>query len=120
MAVEKRLSPAARSGFLAPYNTWDNRVAVHEFVQDIPLEPSHPSYDTLAEVEAGLELFRQSPVLLVWGMKDWCFTPAFLEQFRTRFPQATVRCLNDAGHYVFEDATEELLSEIRKFLNGNG
>ncbi len=120
MAVERPLSPAVRAGFLAPYDTWENRIAVHEFVQDIPLEPGHPSYETLLEVETGLESFRQSRVLLVWGMKDWCFTPAFLEQFRTRFPQASVCCLNEAGHYVFEDAQVELLAEIRKFLNGNG
>lgn len=116
MAAERRLSPAARAGLLAPYDSWEHRIAVHEFVQDIPLSPGHRSYDTLAEVQAGLSQFQQHPLLLVWGLRDWCFTPAFYEEFRRRFPQAVTCPLPDAGHYVFEDAHAEMLPMIRAFL----
>lgn len=117
MAVEKPLSAAARAGFLAPYDSWANRVAVHEFVQDIPLRPAHRSYETLTEVESSLAKFREHPVQLIWGMKDWCFTPQdFLSEFRRRFPSARSLELPHAGHYVFEDSPEEVLKEIRMFL----
>jgi haloalkane dehalogenase len=86
-------------------------------VQDIPLKPSHPSYETLAEIEHGLEQFRDRPMLLVWGERDWCFTPAFLEEFQRRFPQAETLRLPDAGHYVFEDAPERILPRVREFLS---
>lgn len=119
MAVEKPLSPAARAGFIAPYNSWANRIAVHEFVQDIPLNVSHRSYATLHEVEQSLEKFREHPMQLIWGMKDWCFTPqSFLSEFRRRFPQASVLELPQAGHYVFEDAPDDVLNQARKFLAG--
>ena len=41
MAVGRthRLSDAARAGFLAPYDSWANRIAVLRFVQDVPLRP---------------------------------------------------------------------------------
>ncbi len=117
MAVEKPLTAAARTGFIAPYNSWNNRIAVHEFVQDIPLKPSHRSYATLTEVEKSLSQFRDHPMQLIWGMKDWCFTPNdFLEVFRRRFANAGVLEIPDSGHYVFEDAAEELLQQVRLFL----
>jgi pimeloyl-ACP methyl ester carboxylesterase len=118
MAVVRPLSPAARAGYLAPYNSWANRIAVHEFVQDIPLTPRHRSYAALLAVEQGLEQFRNHPLQLIWGLQDWCFTPdEFLEGFRSRFPQADVLRLPEAGHYVFEDAPNELLTQVKRFLH---
>jgi len=118
MAIVKPLSRAARAGYLAPCNSWANRIAVHEFVQDIPLTPRHHSYAALAAVEQGLEQFRNHPMQLIWGLQDWCFTPSeFLEGFRQRFPGASVLSLPEAGHYVFEDAPEELLTQVERFLN---
>jgi haloalkane dehalogenase len=118
MAVVRPLSSAARAGYLAPYNSWANRIAVHEFVQDIPLSPRHRSYAALSAVEQGLEQFKNHPLQLIWGLQDWCFTPSeFLEGFRARFPQADVLRLPDAGHYVFEDAPNELLVQVQRFLH---
>jgi haloalkane dehalogenase len=118
MAVEKheRMTPAVRAGYLAPYDSWQNRVAVLRFVQDIPLRPSHPSYETLVGVEEELAQFRSSPMLFVWGERDWCFTAEFLREFQRRFPQAETLSLPDAGHYVFEDAHERIAPRVREFL----
>jgi pimeloyl-ACP methyl ester carboxylesterase len=120
MAVEKPLSAAARAGLIAPYDSWSHRIAVHEFVQDIPLNPSHRSYATLMEVENSLEQFRDHPMQLIWGMKDWCFTPQdFLSEFRRRFPKADSLELPDAGHYVFEDAPDAVVKQARSFLSNS-
>jgi pimeloyl-ACP methyl ester carboxylesterase len=118
MAVSDRshLSAAARRGLLAPYDSWGHRIAIHRFVQDIPLKPSHPSYETLRQVEESLSQFRASPMLLVWGMQDWCFTPEFLQEWEQRFPTAEVHRLAGASHYVFEDAPDEVPARIRGFL----
>lgn len=117
MAVEKPLSPSARAGYIAPYNSWANRVAVHRFVQDIPLKESHPTYQTLMDVETSLAQFKQHPMLLIWGEKDWCFTPHFRDQFLTHFPNAKSVPISDAGHYIFEDAPDQLLAELRLLLS---
>jgi len=118
MAVERpeRMTPAVRRGFLAPYGNWRDRVAVLRFVQDIPLSPRHPSYQTLVELEEGLSRLNDKPMLLVWGERDWCFTPAFREEFQRRFPRAESLRLEHAGHYVFEDAIEEIIPRLRQFL----
>lgn len=122
MAVEhpERMTKAVRSGLLAPYDRWANRIATHRFVLDIPLQPEHPSYETLAEVEASLNQFRHHPAMLIWGMRDWCFTPHFLQRFRTEFfPQAVVHEVADAGHYVVEDAYERIVPWLEEFLESN-
>lgn len=116
MATEKPLDAAARSGLLAPYRTWQRRLAVHEFVRDIPLHPAHRSYAVLLAVEQSLAQFRHAPLLLIWGMRDWCFTPSFYDEFRRRFPDAECQPISDAGHYVFEDAHEQIIPRIRQFL----
>lgn len=116
LATSRRMAPEVRAGFLHPYDSWANRIATLRFVQDIPHAPSHPSYATLAAIEAGLPLLKDRPTLLVWGMRDWVFTPAFLEAWERIYPHAEVRRLNDAAHYVVEDAGERILPWMREFL----
>lgn len=118
MATEKGLSSCACKGLIAPYNSWTNRRAVREFVHDIPLKSSHRSYATLKSVEDGLQQFAESPMLLIWGMKDWCFSPHFYDEFCERFPNAQKHPIADAGHYVFEDAAKEVADVARQFLQG--
>lgn len=112
----QRLAGAVRAGYLAPYDSWSNRIATHRFVLDIPLKARHPSYQTLAGIEEGLAQFREHPVLLIWGMRDWCFTPEFLQRFIEFFPAAEVRRADDAGHYVIEDAADRMVPWIEGFL----
>lgn len=116
MAVAKPLPREVRAGYLLPYDNWSDRVAIHRFVQDIPLRPEHPSYQTLVGIENGLAQFAQSPVQFIWGLQDWCFTEDFLREFERRFPQAETLRLPDAGHYVFEDAPDKSIAAIRDFL----
>lgn len=121
MAMEhpEKLTPAIRRGLLAPYGNWHDRVAIQRFVEDIPLRPSHPSYATLVEVETGLQRLQGHPLLLIWGERDWCFTPAFREEFQRRFPQAEALPLPHAGHYVFEDALPDVLTGMEGFLSAH-
>lgn len=116
VAHRERITPAVRAGLLAPYDTWAHRAAILRFALDIPLHPNHPSYRTLTEIEAALPQFEQHPVCLIWGMRDWCFPPAFLDRFVGFFPRAEVHRLEDAGHYVIEDAHERIVPIIETFL----
>ena len=118
MAVEKSapLPRLIRRGYLLPYDHWGNRIAIDRFVKDIPLRASHPSYDTLVETETNLARLAAKPILLPWGMKDWCFTPRFLETFQQFFPQAKTIPFPAAGHYLFEDEPEGLGEAIEQFL----
>lgn len=112
----ERMTPAVRAGYLAPYDSWRSREAVYRFVMDIPLRSTHPSRATLTALEAALPQFRAAPVCLIWGMRDWVFTPEFLDRFLESLPDAEVHRLADAGHYLMEDAPEEVIPRVKAFL----
>nr|MBF0221191.1 alpha/beta fold hydrolase [Desulfobulbaceae bacterium] len=119
MAVKKPLSDEVASGYLYPYDSWHNRVAVHRFVMDIPMGPEHQSWPTLTDIEKKLPLFKETPMLLIWGGKDFCFNDLFYDQWRKRFPKAEYHYFPEAGHYVLEDALEEACSLIDAFFSSN-
>lgn len=120
MAVNKKMKDEVASGFLAPYDNWANRVAVHRFVRDIPLDSKHPSWNTLVEVEQSLEKLQGCPMLICWGGKDFCFNDHFFREWKERFPEAEAHYFPDAGHYVLEDALDEILPLIKDFFSGHG
>ncbi|MEO6568355.1 MAG: alpha/beta fold hydrolase, partial [Opitutaceae bacterium] len=120
MAMHRRkLTANEERGYLFPYGSWADRVAVSAFVQDIPLQAGHPSWPALAEVAMGLRQFADRPALILWGGKDFCFNDRFLARWEKYLPQAQVRRIADAGHYVLEDAEEEVVSAAVAFLTGS-
>ncbi|HZZ29505.1 MAG TPA: alpha/beta fold hydrolase [Pirellulales bacterium] len=119
MALEKRenMSAQVRAGYLAPYNSWRNRVAVDRFVKDIPRNPGHPSYETLRHMEQTLHTLADRPWLLLWGMQDWCFHDWYLRRFLELIPQAEVRRLPEAGHWLVEDDPQEVIASLQEFIS---
>ena len=116
MTVCKEMAPEVKAGYLLPYDSWNNRVAILRFVQDIPMRPGHPTYELLRRIDDGLSVFQDKPILICWGGRDWCFDDFFLEEWKRRFPTADVHRFADAGHYVLEDALEEIVPLVRRFL----
>jgi haloalkane dehalogenase len=114
--ARRRLSWDERRGYLLPYGSWAERIAVHRFVRDIPLEPGHPSRGKLDAVERGLPLLASVPKLILWGGRDFCFDDSFLSRWREIYPDAEVEYLRDCGHYVLEDSGAEGRSRITTFL----
>jgi haloalkane dehalogenase len=111
-----RMTAEATQGYLLPYDSYANRVAVLRFVQDIPVTPSVPSHSVLQSIEARLPQFRDRPMVIFWGGRDFCFNDSFLTGWIEHFPDAVVHRLPDAGHYVVEDAHERILPLLREFL----
>ena len=121
MATEQPggLSADVAAGMLAPYNSWENRIATYQFVKDIPLHRNHPTWSVLEKIENGLTDLKDKDIHLCWGMKDWCFRPECLDRFIEHWPQANVVRFENAGHYVVEDATEEIKQRLKKWVVGD-
>lgn len=118
MAVAKKpLSSAAKRGFLWPYRSWSDRKAVYQFVKDIPMHVTHPSFPQLLEVENGLLKLRDIPVALFWGGKDFCFNDHFMNRWKRFIPHATLIRYPDAGHYLLEDEGEKICEAIEQFVS---
>lgn len=105
-----------RDAYCSPYDSWKNRIATLRFVQDIPLTPEDPGYDLITEVEQGLARFIDRPMAICWGEMDFVFDSHFLTEWTRRFPEAEVHAFADCGHYILEDAKDEVIPIIRDFL----
>ena len=117
--VTRPLPKEVRAAYLAPYDTWQNRLAVHRFIQDIPLQPGDRAFDQVADVEKNLAQFQPLPMLICWGMKDFVFDIHFLNRWIERFPAALVHRFEDAGHYVLEDVGDQIIPLVQKFLDAH-
>ena len=114
--ARRPMSPAVRDAYLAPYGSWADRIAVHRFVQDIPLRAGDKSYDEVLKIEGRLNLLSDIPMLICWGMKDFVFDVDFLAEWTRRFPAADVHEFPEAGHYILEDEAERIIPLVRSFL----
>lgn len=112
-----RLPEPVRRGYLAPYQSRADRLAILRFVQDIPLGPSHPSYACLAGIEKGLAAFSNRPASLIWGLKDAVFTADFLTHWQRIWPQAQALALARGGHWALEDEPDLILERLETFLS---
>lgn len=116
---QTRMSEDVKQAYIAPYGSWADRIAVHRFVQDIPLRPGDRSYDLVTFTQDRLSRFADTPTLIAWGMRDFVFDRHFLEEWERRLPQAEVHRFENAGHYVLEDAADQVVPLVRDFLARN-
>jgi haloalkane dehalogenase len=56
------------------------------------------------------------PKLFVWGMKDIAFRDKELKRWKQTFPEARSMRLATVGHYVQEEAPNELAEAVIPFL----
>ena len=115
--VVRALAPDARELLLAPYRSWRTRRAVLRFVQDIPIAPRDPSYQTVLDIERGLAKLADNPMLICWGQQDFVFDTDYYNEWRERFPDAEAHLWHDAGHYVLEDAADRVIARMRGFFD---
>lgn len=119
MAVTGKMSSEISQCYIFPYDSWKNRIATLRFVQDIPLSEKDPSYDTLVQIENKLDSFQDTPMLICWGGKDFCFNDYFYKEWQVRFPKAESHYFPQAGHYVLEDAFDQIGPLVKTFLSTN-
>ena len=116
-AMHHNQMPAdVRRAYMAPYDSWANRIAILRSVQEIPLVPGDPGFDVVQETMANLSKLAHVPMLIGWGGKDPIYDAACLQAWQQHFPRAEVLLLADAGHYVLEDAAVELVPLIAEFV----
>ena len=84
-----------------------------------PASTTGPVAELLTRLERGVEQhFRAKPARIMWPMRDPGFTPAVLGQWRKTLPDAPVTQLDDASHYIQEDAHERVVPQLLSFVAG--
>ncbi|MFK7858438.1 MAG: alpha/beta fold hydrolase [Granulosicoccus sp.] len=104
MMSRPALSRDVREGFIAPYKQASRRLAIADFVADIPLDSHHESAEPLDEIARGMVKLADVPALLVWGPRDKVFSDLYLHDLEKRLPHADIHRFPNAAHFVTEDA----------------
>jgi pimeloyl-ACP methyl ester carboxylesterase len=116
MCAKQRIDAVTRKGYLLPYRSWAHRTAILRFIQDIPLEPDHVSYRTMSDIQQGLVLLRDVPMIVFWGGRDFIFDRDICSEWSRYFPKARIHLFPDAGHNILEDERDAILPMLRNFL----
>ncbi len=119
VGVTQRMPSDVRAAYVAPYNSWANRIATLRFVQDIPLREGDPAWALVEESGRRLSEFADRPAMLIWGLRDFVFDAHFLRGFEQRLPNAQSLIFDDAGHYVLEDKASQIVPRVRTFLDAH-
>ncbi len=111
MGCEREIEPAVMDAYRGPYPRWRDRKPTAVFPRAIV-----KSRPFLTEVVQGLDGLLDKPVRIVWGKRDKAFRKRELERWKRIFPDAKARVLDDAGHFIQEDAPAAIVEEIRDFM----
>jgi haloalkane dehalogenase len=63
-----------------------------------------------------MSALNSKPKLFVWGMKDIAFRDKELKRWESTFPEARSVRLSTVGHFVQEEAPNELAEAVVSFL----
>jgi pimeloyl-ACP methyl ester carboxylesterase len=114
--MKRELEPTLMDAYRAPFPDYWSRLGTLAFIRDIPLTENDVSAPLMGHIHESLPQLNV-PLLLVWGMRDRVFVPAFLDQWKAIFPDAHALELQ-AGHYLVEDCPDEVSDAIHEFVSG--
>jgi haloalkane dehalogenase len=107
--VRRRTLPeAVMNAYRGPFPTPASRRPTAVFPREIL-----DSRPFLAEVERRLVQLRERPALIVWPTRDVAFRDRERRHWEQLFPDHRTVSLDGAGHYIQEDAPDEIVAAIR-------
>jgi pimeloyl-ACP methyl ester carboxylesterase len=114
----ERLTPVVKRAYRDVHQGWADRTPILVFPREIPVDGTGPVSALTAAIEEGMKGdFRSKPVHVMWAMQDPAFLPSYLDTlWLDTFPEAGVTKLDDAGHYLQEDAHEVIVPELVRFV----
>lgn len=111
VAQKKQFTKAIHKHYTGVFPTPATRQALHQMGLAL-LGAS----DWYARLEEKIPVLRDKPFLFLWGMKDKYFQERFLKKWEQAFPNHSTVRLKNAGHFIQEDAPEQVAEALGRFL----
>jgi haloalkane dehalogenase len=100
----------------APFPAPESKAGALAFPEHVPTEPEHPNTAPLMAIREALRSWEK-PALVLFGDSDPIFAPRVAERIAELIPGALpAELIENAGHFVQEDAGEEAAERIVAFL----
>jgi haloalkane dehalogenase len=115
-ACVRGLDDEVVAAYDAPFPTPESKAGPLMFPEQVPTEPEHPNTAPLMAIRDAL-MSWEKPALVLFGDSDPIFPPVVAERISELIPGALpAETIADAGHFVQEDAGEEVAARIVSFL----
>jgi len=111
----KKIEPRVKEQYLMPHPTYASRGGVASFPKLVPGVPGHPNYDYLVRIGETLKSW-DLPVLVQFSDKDIAFKVADGERIASMVPNGRFKVIRNAGHFLQEDAGEEIAENMIEFF----
>ena len=115
VGFKRPLDPKARAQYVMPHPNPASRAAVAAFPKMIPIKPDHPNYEYINEIDDTLKSW-DIPVLVMFSDKDMAFSVEEGRRIAGAVPNGRFQVVENAGHYLQEDAGEEIAERMITFL----
>ena len=100
----------------APFPAPEAKAGALAFPEQVPTEPEHPNTAPLLAIRDALAGWEK-PALVLFGDSDPIFPPQVADAIARHIPGALpAETIANAGHFVQEDAGEEVAARIVRFL----
>jgi haloalkane dehalogenase len=106
-----KLTPAAHAQYQHPLDNPADRKGCWVFPKQIVA-----STPWLGRLWERIDVLKEKPVLIAWGMKDIAFREKELKVWEQALPTAQTVRLATVGHFVQEEAPDELAAAVVPFL----
>lgn len=105
------LAPAVHRHYTDPFPTPPTRIAPWTLARE--LIGSSTWYEALWEARASI---MHKPTLVLWGLADPAFDEEYLERWTDVLADASVRRFPGTGHFVPDEASDQMNAELDEFL----
>ena len=109
------ISEAVMEAYWAPFPDDESKKVYQAFATMFPDSSTHPSYMPMREIEQALPRLK-IPTTIIWGTGR--AGPAYGEKISKLIPNSKL-CKVNAGHFVPEDAPDEVEKLVLEFLADN-
>jgi haloalkane dehalogenase len=115
-AAVRGLADEVVAAYDAPFPAARAKAGALAFPEQVPTEPEHPNTAPLLAIREALASWEK-PALVLFGDSDPIFRPEVADAIARWIPGALpAELVENAGHFVQEDAGEEVAARIVEFL----
>lgn len=109
------IDPKAMANYREPHKAPAHRAGIAAFAKLIPDRHDHPNAAYIDDIRVALNNW-DVPVLVLWPDGDMAWRPDEGERIAQLFRHGEFQLLRNAGHYLQEDASDEVAQWVVRFL----
>jgi haloalkane dehalogenase len=108
--TRRDLTDAEMAQYEGPYPDAESRTPTHVFPREIITGEA-----LVQEAESALQQLADLPALIVWGTEDIAFRDDTRRRWEASLTDATTVLLDGAGHYIQDDAPDEIAHAVDRW-----